>query len=209
MQKNYDGFAQHIGFGERPAILVVDFIKGFTQPASKLASNYDAELAATLQLLQVAREQLIPIIFTTVEYDAIEQEAPIFAQKVPALKILTKDSEWVQQDERLQRQPDELIVTKKFASAFFGTNLASILVNKKVDTVIVTGCTTSGCVRATVVDALQNGFRVVVPKQCVGDRSTVQHEANLFDIENKYGDVVDAQVVWQYLSEIKGVQLDV
>ena len=209
MQKNYDGFAEIVGFGEHPAIVVVDFINGFTDTTCKLGSNYDDEIAQTNFLLDAAREQNIPIIFTTVEYGNAFEEAKYFAQKVPALQVLTENSQWVQLDKRLNRQPTEIIIKKKFASAFFGTNLHSILTSKKVDTLIVVGCTTSGCIRATAVDAMQHGFRVVVPEQCVGDRSLEQHHANLFDIQNKYGDVVSKDVVLRYFNQLKGVGLDV
>lgn len=209
MQKNYDGFAEVVGFGERPAIVVVDFINGFTDIACKLASNYDEEIAQTVHLLSVAREQNLPTIFTTVEYSHAFEEAKYFVQKVPALQVLTEDSHWVQLDRRLKRQQSELIIKKKFASAFFGTNLNSILTTKKIDTLIIVGCTTSGCIRATVVDAVQYGYRVIVPEQCVGDRSLEQHKANLFDIQNKYGDVVSKDAVLRYFNHLKGVQLDV
>ncbi|MBM7665974.1 nicotinamidase-related amidase [Solibacillus kalamii] len=209
MQKNYDGFAEVVGFGERPAIIVVDFINGFTDSACKLGSNYDEEIAQTSSLLEKAREHNIPIIFTTVEYGDAFEEAKYFLQKIPALQVLTENSHWVQVDKRLQRRQHELVIKKKFASAFFGTNLNSILTTKKVDTLIIVGCTTSGCIRATVVDALQYGYRAVVPEQCVGDRSLEQHQANLFDIQNKYGDIVSKDTVLHYFNQIKGVQLDV
>ena len=202
MQKNYDGFAEVVGFGEHPAIVVVDFINGFTDVNCKLGSNYDEEIAQTNRLLDAAREQNIPIIFTTVEYGNAFEEAKY-------LQVLTENSHWVQLDKRLNRQQNEIVIKKKFASAFFGTNLHSILTSKKVDTLIIVGCTTSGCIRATVVDAVQHGFRAVVPKQCVGDRSLEQHNANLFDIQNKYGDVVTNDVVLHYFNQLKGVRLDV
>lgn len=209
MQKNYDGFAKVVGFGERPAIVVVDFINGFTDTACQLASNYDEEIAQTVHLLSVARELNLPIIFTTVEFSHPFEEAKYFVQKVPALQVLTEDGHWVQLDRRLKRQQHELIIKKKFASAFFGTNLNSILTTKKIDTLIIAGCTTSGCIRATAVDAMQYGYRVIVPEQCVGDRSLEQHKANLFDIQNKYGDVVSKDAVLRYFNHLKGVQLDV
>ena len=209
MQKNYAGFAEVVGFGDRPAIIVVDFINGFTDTNCQLASNYDDEIAHTSALLKAARKQNIPIIFTTVEYENAFEEAKYFVQKIPALQVLTENSHWVQVDKRLLRQQQEVVIRKKFASAFFGTNLHSILTSKKVDTLIIVGCTTSGCIRATVVDALQYGYRVIVPEQCVGDRSSDQHNANLFDIQNKYGDVVSKDVVLRYFNQLKGVQRDV
>lgn len=203
MPENYVGFAQKTGFGSRPAVVVIDFIKGFTDDACQLGSDFKQEIEATLQVLAAARKQKIPVIFTAVAYDPSFQEATHFIAKVPALKLLVNGSPWTELDTRLQRQAKELLITKKFASAFFGTHLHSVLTAKQIDTVILAGCTTSGCVRATAVDALQYGFRVVVPEQCVGDRSLEQHKANLFDIQNKYGDVVSADLVIHYFNNLK------
>jgi maleamate amidohydrolase len=202
MQSNYAGFAQQVGFGSNAAIIVVDFITGFTSEQSLLGSNYEQQLQHTLALLTEARQQKLPIIFTTVSYET-EQEAKFFIQKVPALKLLLRNSEWTEVDPILKRRDEELLIVKKFASAFYGTTLQSFLTSLQVDTLILTGCTTSGCVRATAVDGLQNGYRVIVPKQCVGDRSKIQHEANLYDIENKYGDVVEVQAVFDYFHKLK------
>jgi nicotinamidase-related amidase len=109
----------------------------------------------------------------------------------------------VELDPRLNRQPEELVIVKKYASGFFGTYLASTLTMKTVDTLIVTGCTTSGCVRATVMDALAHGFRPIVPLEAVGDRAQAPHEANLFDIGSKYGDVVSVSEVLEYLENLQ------
>lgn len=198
------GLAGRIGFGRKPAVLVVDFIVGFTDDASPLGSNLDAELEATLQLLTAARKRSVPVLFTTTAYDECLTSAGLFPLKVPSLKTLIRGSRWVEVDPRLGRQPSEQIVEKCYASAFFGTSLASELHAAGIDTVIITGCTTSGCVRATVVDALQNGFRAIVPPECVGDRSPEQHAANLVDIDGKYGDVVRLPEVVDYLGGLDG-----
>jgi nicotinamidase-related amidase len=184
------GFLGRLGFGERPAVVVVDVIVGFTDPASPLAADFDREVAAIRRLLAAARAAEIPIAFTTVAYDRQAREAGFFVKKVPALRVLVRGSRWVSLDPRLRRRADEPLYEKQFASAFFGTSLASYLTGQRVDTLIVTGVTTSGCVRATVVDALQHGFRPIVPRECVGDRAPGPHEANMFDIDSKYGDVV-------------------
>ena len=202
MQSNYAGFAQTVGFGSNAAIIVVDFITGFTSEQSLLGSNYEQQLQHTLALLTEARRQKLPIIFTTVSYET-EQEAKFFIQKVPALKLLLGNSEWTEVDPILKRRDEEPLIVKKFASAFYGTTLQSYLTSLQVDTLILSGCTTSGCIRATAVDGLQHGYRVIVPKQCVGDRSKIQHEANLYDIENKYGDVVEVQAVFDYFHKLK------
>jgi len=197
------GLAGRVGFGRRPAVLVVDFIIGFTDPASPLAADFGAELDATIGVLEAARQRRLPIVFTTTAYDDDMSDAGIFPLKVPSLAQLKQGSRWVEVDPRLGRRPAEPVLEKKYASAFFGTSLASDLRALGVDTLIVTGCTTSGCVRASVVDALQHGFRAIVPRECVGDRSQQQHAANLIDIDGKYGDVVETAEVTAYLAAVK------
>lgn len=199
------GLAGRIGFGRRPAVIVVDFIVGFTDLDSPLASDLDAELAATLELLGAARARSVPVLFTTTVYQPDLLDAGLFPRKVPSLKVLVRGSRWVEVDPRLGPSSAEPVIEKRYASAFFGTPLASTLTAAGVDTLIVTGCTTSGCVRATVVDALQYGFRAIVPRQCVGDRAATQHAANLVDIDGKYGDVVDLPDVLHYLEHLEGI----
>lgn len=196
------GFSGSSGFGKHPAIVVVDLIKGFTDPQCPLGANNDKLFEYLIPLLDTARENDTPIFFTTVIYETPD-EGGYFVKKVPALQTLTLHSEWVELDHRLKRKDTEPVVVKKYASAFFGTPLASYLTSKSVDTVIVTGVTTSGCIRATVVDALQHGFRVITPLECVGDRAKDPHEANLFDIQAKYGDVLPTQSVIRHLISMK------
>jgi nicotinamidase-related amidase len=182
-------FGGGAGFGSRPAVVVVDLVEGFTDPASPLGSDLDDVVAATRTLLDAARSAGVPVLFTTVVYDeANERAATVFRRKVPALDVLRPGTRWIEVDGRLGRRDDEPVITKAFASAFFGTPLTSMLVG--CDTLVVCGVSTSGCVRATVVDAVQHGLVPVVPRECVGDRWPAAHEANLFDIEAKYGDVV-------------------
>ncbi len=196
------GLAAKLGFGRVPAVLVVDFIIGFTDPASPLSADLEQEAAATCELLLAARKRQVPVFFTTTTYGPDCRDAGYFLRKVPSLKTLQQGSRWVEIDPRFDRRAEETIVDKKYASAFFGTALASTLRALAVDTVIVTGCTTSGCVRASVVDALQHGFRPIVPRQCVGDRAPEPHRANLLDIHGKYGDVVDLEEVLSYLDNL-------
>jgi nicotinamidase-related amidase len=184
------GLAARVGFGRRPAVVVVDFILGFTDRRSPLVADLDRELQATKRLLDAARRAGAPVVFTTVAYDPSLRDAGVFLKKVPSLAWLKAGTRWVELDPRLKRRAGELVVNKQYASAFFGTSLASTLRAQGVDTVIVCGATTSGCVRATVVDALQHGFRAIVPRECVADRAAGPHEANLVDIDGKYGDVV-------------------
>jgi nicotinamidase-related amidase len=144
------------------------------------------------------------VYFTTTVYESDLLDAGLFLRKVPSLATLVRGSRWTEIDPRLKRQPSEPVIEKRYASAFFGTHLASTLTASGIDTLIIAGCTTSGCVRATVVDALQHGFRAIVPRECVGDRAPGQHEANLVDIDGKYGDVVDAPAVLSYLESLDG-----
>jgi len=200
------GLAGRVGFGSSPAIVVVDYIIGFTDSASPLSGDLDQPLAETLRILAAARRVDIPIFFTTVEYDPSLKDAGLFLKKVPSLKWLVTGSRWVELDPRLGRRPGEILLRKKYASAFFGTEFATLLRTVAVDTLIVTGCTTSGCIRATVTDALQHGLHAIVPAEAVGDRAQLPHEANLFDIDGKYGDVVNVEDVLHYLAALPKAQ---
>lgn len=195
------GFGNKVGFGERPALLVIDFIKGFTDTNCPLGSNLDKEIEATKKLLERFRAEKLPVHFTTTAYDEEMVSAGVFVKKVPSLAHLKLGSNWVEINERLTPISGEVVWTKQYASAFFGTSLASSLTAQKVDTLIVTGCTTSGCVRASAVDSCQNGFLTNVVRECVGDRSASAHEANLFDLDAKYADVVSLEEVEKYLLE--------
>ncbi len=197
------GFSGRVGFGGRPAVLVVDYIVGFTDAASPLAGDLESPLAETLRILTEARSRRIPIIFTTVEYDPSLKDAGLFLKKAAGLKWLVAGSRWVELDPRLGQQAGEVLIKKKYASAFFGTDLASQLATQRIDTLIITGCTTSGCIRATAVDALQYGLHGIVPREAVGDRAQLPHEANLFDIDAKYGDVVSVEEVLTYLARFE------
>lgn len=189
------GFSSRVGIGERPALLIIDFIKGFTDTDCPLGSNLDAEVSATKKLLDEFRWRKLPVHFTTTAYDEEMVSAGVFVKKVPSLAHLKFGSVWIEIDERLTPQAGEVVWTKQYASAFFGTSLASALSAQKVDTLIITGCTTSGCVRASAVDSCQNGFLTNVVRECVGDRSQAAHEANLFDLDAKYADVVSLEDV--------------
>ena len=199
----FEGFHGRGGLGSRPALLVVDMSLGFTDPASPLVCDLDDVVAAIERLLRVSRAAGFPVIYTTVAYDeGGKQAAAAFIDKVPALLTLEAGTAWVEIDPRIAPQAEEAVLTKLFASAFFGTTLASLLVGAGCDSVIVTGASTSGCVRATVVDALQHGYRPLVPRDAVGDRNPEAHEANLYDIDAKYGDVVSLDEAVDYLEEL-------
>ncbi len=183
-------------------MLVVDLIRGFTDTRSPLAANLDAEVAATRSLLEEARTASAPIIFTTVTYDAALEDAGVWKLKIPASSWLVEGGEWVEIDERLERQDGDQLLVKKYASCFFGTDLASRLVSRGVDTLLIAGCTTSGCVRASAVDACSLGLRVSVVEEAVGDRSPLSHMSSLFDIDAKYGDVISLEAALEYLGAL-------
>jgi maleamate amidohydrolase len=201
----HDGFHGRAGFGLRPALLVIDVNVGFTDPESPLACDLEGVVGAIQRLLGEARAAGLPVVYTTVSYDEGDRlAAAAFIDKIPALLTLEAGSRWVEIDPRIAPLPDEPVLNKLFASAFFGTPLSSLLTAAGCDSVIVTGASTSGCVRATVVDALQHGFRPVVPREAVGDRNPTAHDANLYDIDTKYGDVVSLDEVVAHLEASAG-----
>ena len=183
-----------LGLGERPALILVDLINGFTDPACALGSSCQSVVDANALLLSAFRERQLPVFFTTVVYRHAHQ-ASIFRRRIEALNLLQPDSHWVQVDPALAPAPDEPVIEKQWASAFFRTDLAGRLAEAGADSLVVGGLTTSGCVRATVVDGLQHDYRVVVPREAVGDRNAQAHEANLFDMDAKYGDVLPLEDV--------------
>ena len=193
------GFSARSGYGSRPALLIVDFINGFTDSGTGLGGDFSAELAVTEKLLSEFRARALPVFFTTIAYEPHMRDAGQFFVKIPALAIMVKGSEWVKVDERIRPLPSERVVVKKYASSFFDTRLDMELRGLGVDTVVIVGCTTSGCIRASAVDSMQNGFRTVVVRDAVGDRAQTPHEVNLFDIDAKYGDVVSSGDVLEYL----------
>jgi maleamate amidohydrolase len=200
--ENYRGvFDTTVGFGERPALLVVDFLNAYTTPSAPLyAPAVVRAIEATTPVLRAARSRGVPVVFTRVAYSKGALEGGIFVKKVPVLRTLTEGSLLADVVPVLAPEPKEPVLTKHYASAFFGTALAPMLTALGVDTVILTGCSTSGCIRATAVDGMQHGFRVIVPRECVGDRAPEPHEANLFDIHSKYGDVRSRAEVLDYLN---------
>ena len=202
---HHAGFHGRAGFGERPALLVVDLNVAFTDPTSPLACPLDDVVAAVQELLRECRAAGFPVVYTTVAYDEEGREtAAAFLDKVPALLTLEAGSRWVEIDPRLAPLPGEPVLTKLYASAFFGTELHALLGDAGCDTLVVAGASTSGCVRATAVDALQHGYRVVVPREAVGDRNPAAHAANLYDIDAKYGDVVSLEEALGRLEELAG-----
>ena len=203
-QQHYEkvGIGRRMGFGKRPCILVVDFQKGLTSPKYPLGANLDKEIAATRELLDVARQKKVPIIFTRTVYDDSGTDGLRYVDKIPSLLSLRKGTFMGEIDERLEPRPTESIVEKQYQSAFFGTPVLSILNSLHVDTAIICGCVTSGCIRATVIDSMQLGYYTIIPRQCVGDRASGPHESNLFDLDTKIADVVDKEEVIEYLNKL-------
>lgn len=187
------GFGGRIGFGDRSAVVVVDLVNAFTDPDLPLGAPLGPEIEQTRRILAAARAAGAPVFFTSVAYESNDlADAGVWAAKMAGLMSLRAGTPEVEVDARLGRRADEPLVVKKYASAFFGTDLLTRLTTLRVDTVVLTGCTTSGCVRATAVDAVQNGLRPIVVREAVGDRAQAAHEQSLFDLQAKYADVVGA-----------------
>lgn len=187
-----------LGLARSPALVVVDMINGFTDPACPLGTHCPEVVAANIELLSAFRSRRLPIFFTSVVYHN-EQQASVFRAKVPALNLLEPGSHWAAIDARMARQASEPLIEKQWASAFFGTDLDRQLRALTVDSLVVTGLTTSGCVRASAVDGLQNNYQIVIAREAVGDRNPQAHQANLFDLNAKYADVLGAEEIIAWL----------
>ncbi len=194
------GFRARLGFGERPAVIVVDVCEAYLDPTSPLYAAVEDVVEAVGRVVDAARLAAIPVIFTRVVYQPGGADGGIFYRKVPSLKIFEAGSPAGEFPDRVRPRDGDVVVLKQYASAFFGTSLAATLTAKAVDTTIITGLTTSGCVRATALDAMQSGFIPIVVRDAVGDRDERPHEASLFDLDNKYADVVDLDEVLRFLS---------
>lgn len=176
--------------GVRPALLCVDFVRAYLEAGSPLRANVEPARQATAELLRAAREARVPVLHTRVEYLPGGGDGGLFYRKVPALACLQRGSALAEFAAGLEPRADEVVITKQYASAFFGTSLATTLQVRRVDTLVIAGVSTSGCVRATAVDALQHGFVPLVVRDAVGDRASGPHEASLADIQAKYGEVI-------------------
>ena len=195
------GFGKRIGFGKRPLILVVDLVNAFTDPERVLGAELSPQIEVTNRILDASRVSNVPVIFSTVAYnnsDLSDAGLWLIKQSGAATQVAGGDGPKI--DARLHREDKDQILFKKYASCFFGTDLLSRLVNTGADTLIITGCTTSGCVRATAVDSVQNGFRPMIVREGVGDRSEAAHDQSLFDLDAKYADVVSLDETLSYLS---------
>ena len=196
------GFSNRIGFGQRPAVIVIDMCRGITEQGNKMFIDMGAAFAPISTILDAARAVSAPVIFTTVAYHQDRADAGTFGQKVPLVQDLVQGSPLVDIDPRLPVLASDHLIVKKFPSSFYSTHLQSLLTGQGIDTTILVGNSTSGCVRATAVDAVSGGFRVIVPGDCVADRVALSHQVNLFDIDSKYGDVVSSEEVVKYLCDL-------
>jgi nicotinamidase-related amidase len=191
-------FLTTFGFGRRPALVVIDMAYGWTDPEYAMGSRrLDEAVDGIRRLLPVCRARKVPVVYTTSPFREGEEDPNVVPGR--SLGYRAWDARACQIDERLAPAPEDFIICKETASAFFGTHLAAHLIERGVDTVIITGCSTSACVRATATDARAYRFRAIVPRQCVQDRAPAAHAWNLFDIDAKFGDVVDIQEVLDYL----------
>jgi len=184
-----------LGLGEFPALVVVDMCKAFIDPSSPLGFECSKLIDANVKLVQEFRNRNFPIFFTTTIYRN-ESEASVFRKKIPALNILKPNSNEVSFLEELSPISNEVLIEKKFASAFFQTNLFSILDKTNIDSLVVSGVTTSGCVRATALDSLQHNFLTIIAEDCVGDRDDSAHKSNLIDLQLKYADVIHSNQIF-------------
>ncbi|NQV56070.1 MAG: isochorismatase family protein [Rhodospirillales bacterium] len=197
------GFGLRIGYGNKPALIIIDIINAFSNPDMPLGAPLDDQIKAIGPLLDTAHERDIPVFFSTVAYEYGDlRDAGLWGLKMKGTETLMAGTPNVEVDSRLEVRPADTLLKKKYASCFFGTDLGSQLSARNIDTLIVTGCTTSGCVRATAVDAVQSGFRPIVVRQAVGDRSKAAHDQSLFDLDAKYADVVEAEDALSYLKTI-------
>lgn len=202
-QSNYRGvYENRIGFGKSPALILVDFVQAYFDPQCDLYAGVDDALASAIRVRDAARAAGIPLIYTNVVYHKHALNGGRFYQKAKPLRHFLEGSSMGAWPKGLDVGEDELVVSKQYPSAFFGTSLASTLTTWCIDTLIMTGLTTSGCVRATCVDACSHGFIPIVVKEACGDRHKAPHEANLFDMNAKYADVVGEAEAIAYLAAL-------
>ena len=204
LQANYarGGFGQRLAPGRAPALLMIDFAEAYFAPDSPLYANVESVRSAAGELLTAAREAAIPIAHTQVVYEPGGRNGGVFYQKLPALSCFEagRHPEWAAFAKGLEPVVGETVVTKQYASAFFGTSLAPMLTALAIDTLLMAGLSTSGCVRASAVDCCQHGFIPLVVRDAVGDRAREPHEANLFDLQAKYAEVLSLRQSMDYLA---------
>jgi maleamate amidohydrolase len=200
LRENYRrAYGTRVGFGKRPALLLIDFVQAYFDPACELYADVDAALASALRIRIAARAARVPVVLSRVSYQADGCNGGRFFEKASPLRHFLPGSPLGDWPAGLLPEPGEIIISKQYPSIFFGTSLASTLTFLGRDSVILTGLTTSGCVRASCVDAMSHGFRVAVARHACGDRHSAPHDANLFDMDAKYADVVEEDEVVSFL----------
>ena len=206
LDANYERAGYHSTqvWGQRPALLLVDFARAYFETSSPLFGGEGCLEAArnVERLLEKARNEAIPVIFTEVRYRKGGQDGGVFFRKVPPLACFEGDNPLANLQPPLERRDDEIMITKQYPSAFFGTSLAAMLTAMQVDTILLTGLTTSGCVRASCIDSMSNGFITMVVSDACGDIAPEPHDANLFDMGAKYADLVTTDEATQYLDNL-------
>lgn len=194
------GYDRRLGFGARPAIVVIDFSRAFTGGRAEFpGGDFGPEILQTRRLLDEARPRALPVFFTTIAYDEPSRDAGLWGLKVPWLEHCKAGTPLVEIDSALERRPEEPLIVKKYPSAFFGTDFEARLTARRIDTLVFAGCTTSVCVRATAIDAMQRGYRPVIAAQAVGDFHGALHTAHLKDLGARYADVLSVDEVLAYL----------
>ncbi|NDE01092.1 MAG: isochorismatase family protein [Gammaproteobacteria bacterium] len=206
LSENYarGGFGKSLQPGQRPALLIIDFVRAYLEPGSPLYAGVEQARADCETLLHAARAAGIPIVHTNVVYQPGGRDGGVFFRKVPALKCFESGAhpDLAAFASGLEPLPGETVISKQYASAFFGTSLASTLTSQGVDSVLIAGLSTSGCVRASTVDCVQHGFIPLVVREAVGDRAPGPHEANLFDLQAKYAEVIHLADALRYLQSL-------
>lgn len=203
LKANYAAaYDNRIGFGKKPALILIDFVQAYFEPSSPLHAGVEAALASALRIRAAARAKAMPVILTGVVLHPSGLDGGRFFQKAKPLASFTAGNPLGAWPKGLEPYPDEFVVTKQYPSAFFGTSLAPLLVSMGVDNVILTGLTTSGCVRASCVDAMSHGFITTVVSDACGDRHPAPHEANLFDMNAKYADVVSEAEILDFIASL-------
>jgi maleamate amidohydrolase len=203
LNENYKGaFDGNLGFGDKPALILVDLVRAYFDKDSSLYAGVQDALDSAIRIRDAARAAGVTVIYTNVVYKDDGSDGGVFYRKVPALSAFVKGNPMGDWPDGLDPSDDELVISKQYASAFFGTSLTEVLNAEGIDTLIITGVSTSGCIRATCVDAISSGFIPIVVSDACGDRHQAPHDANLFDMNAKYGDVVDENAVIKYLKDL-------
>ena len=206
MQNTRRAYDNRLGFGTKPALLMIDFVEAYFDENCELYADVQVTLESALRVRDAARAAGVPVIYTNVVYHASGINGGRFFQKAMPLRHFVEGSAMGAWAAGLDPDPSELVISKQYASAFFGTSLSSTLAAQCIDSVILTGVTTSGCIRASCVDANSHGFIPIIVSQAVGDRHPDPHNANLLDMNAKYGDVIDEAETLAYLQDLRKIR---